>query len=158
MYYLVLKTYLSKAKPCVWKDLWNIISTINIFNYFIHYHFSYECRESSTYVTRQLKHVGSRSSQGFLCIHIHSVSSLFQKSWLLLASVNILSLHTCGSRENAMIVSNISGLTKTNFFFTEWEYWKETIHWNMFIVILFPTENKFLRGQRWGLFYDTYIA
>lgn len=61
MHCIVFKTFLSKAKPCAWKDLWNTISIINTSNYFIHYHLGYKCRESSTYVTKQLKHIGGSS-------------------------------------------------------------------------------------------------
>lgn len=65
MHCIVFKTFLSKAKPCAWKDLLNILSIINTSSYFIHYHLGYKCRESSTYVTRQLKHIGSSSSRAF---------------------------------------------------------------------------------------------
>lgn len=51
-----------KSKTLCLENLWNIIiPTIKISNHFIYRHFGCKCGESSTCLSRQLKHVGSSS-------------------------------------------------------------------------------------------------
>lgn len=105
------------------------------------------------YVTRQLKYVGSSSSQGSLSIHTHSApKSPFQKPRAVPSTCECAVL-TSGSRGNVN-VSNILETTETNFFFPQ--VWASKRSPSSIYVYSVPKREQTLKRAGMGFIFMMY--